>query len=213
MEEIIQQNLPPALFKGFTESSHADNFQTGNIRVTTLSVCKALEDPIRADAGEASMTYEVTHSGEGMPDFPTIARRIPIVGLENAKRAFISNVRVTTRFVDRYLLCTSSKYLEHFGKAIIRINDPIAFFRLLTVSVAQQVPPLTHTVMGEVRYRERRYLDADPDPGPPAYVKPSDPFSRDWEVRMLWEVQGFPDSLAGFEISNPELSRFIERVK
>lgn len=210
-EEIISPDVPNVLYKGFAESAHADNFLAGNVRITTLSVCKALEG-IRGDPGEGSRIYQITNAFEGTSEWSTIAKRVPIHGLEQARRAVISNCNVIPRFIDRYLLCTSWQLRGQFGAPVVRIKDAQAFFKRLSLAVVGR-RYVRYAVMAKVIYRGREYIDAEPDSEPVAFVKPAEPFEDDCEVRLLWELEGSPEKLLGFEVCDPELTQWLERAR
>jgi hypothetical protein len=211
------------LYRAFEKRCDAEALVAGRVWVSTLSKCKAIEDPVRQDAGEGMLLYE---SGEisgpaDDPDVRLVAHRSGLSyapGTVGGTVTVVGNVSITEHR-DVYIVCMSTERMTKFGPYCVRINEPWQFINAVGAALVEsgkvlQVTsdsPQSNCHFGIVEYRDRRsYRHLDPGLMHAAFVKPAVPFAEDKEVRVIYRPTRLP--ITPLEVACPEVAALCERL-
>jgi hypothetical protein len=214
---LSAQDSPNKVYRFFKESTHADAFASGIIRLSTLETCRAYEDPYQGDPDEAVHRYNSGHAVGGSDDaaFKLIAERSGIFIGPGCSNVTVSDCHSVRRLPDAFVLCTTEQFdparlSDTFGRYCVEIERPQDFFRLLTGSLSK-LHAVRESAFGRVIYRERSFAGLQDPPGPIGFVKPPDRYNSQREVRFLWtSLTGTP--LVPFELHAPECAALCKRI-
>jgi hypothetical protein len=184
------------LYRFFREEKHADDLRLGSVWISTLETCRRHEDPQQGDQGEGIHQYSISHvqGGSGDKEFERMAAQ---AGIHLAVGAGAQNVTIrehvsVNRLIDAYVICTTeqfdpAKLSPTFGEHCVRISSALRFFQ----AVNQRLLPFIdckEAVLAPITYSDRHYADRQTPPGLLGFVKPSDMYADQQEVRAMWTV-------------------------
>lgn len=205
------------VFKFFQEEKHADALAAGQVWLSTLEKCRQYEDPLQGDPGEAEHTYRsgTVTGNSGDPLFDLIAARSGI-GMIGCTNATISEATNTTYLRDAFVICTTAEFDPKklgptFGRYCVRISYPNEFFWRVSEVALRRHQRIAEAHWGSVEYRERDYAGVQPEPGLIGFVKPSDKYAAQKEVRFLWWQPG-ADALTPNMLDVPAAAELCKRI-
>ena len=174
-------DAPRVLYKFMSLPEHVEAFCAGQVRLTTIEICRNIEDSGRVDLGEAQ-DVEKVHAARGADLTPRIRRAW---GMPDD--AFVFYGTHTTRLIDAHILCTSLAYepekMTNYGSPCVEIFEPVRFMEVLT-NYLRRNKGVVHGGMAPVTYADREH--EGPAASMNGYVKPRDPFEKDNEYRPRW---------------------------
>jgi hypothetical protein len=181
--------VPPVLYRSFTEERFADALIEGRVWITTLEDCRKKEDQVRVDAGEGVLVYNTgfASSDENAADLELIAKRSRIGYVKGSPGVVIKDCQYISTIPHALLLCTSLERVAKFGRFCVRIDNPVEFFAALNHALCVAGRAGQQAGMGAVIYGERSYQATDPAPPPAAFIKPTQ-FLDEKEYRMVWPL-------------------------
>lgn len=213
----IDEAPPAVLYRFFQHDWEAECLVAGRVWVTTLETCRRFEDAERGDAGEGTLQYNsgVVTGDSSDPIVRIVAERVGVRFFASVTSMVISgNTRVET-LADGYVMCTTelpSKQLEKtLGPHCVRIDQPFLFFRKITRAI-QATVPLRRASIGRITYADRTFDGVSDPPGRIGFVKPSDIYAKQQELRMLWVPVQPREALAPFLVECPSARRFCRKV-
>lgn len=210
--------LPTVLYRFFDEASHADDFVSGKIRISTVQKCREYDDPKQGDKEEATLQYTIEKISQDphiTSNINQISKRVGIFVSDDCENVTISNASSEMILYDAYVLCTTLEYSpdefqEGFGKYCVRINNPYVFAKIVghTMYLQTGIGQLIHS---KINYRPRTIQQhEDESLYTIGFVKPIDPYAPQKEYRFLWNVKSLP--ISPIFLSCPDLSRVCERI-
>ncbi|WP_219137139.1 hypothetical protein [Janthinobacterium sp. UMAB-60] len=209
-------NAPKKLYRFLTDPDYADQFVNGCIKLSTLKICRAFDNPGRGDAAEGSLIYR-SSGVKGKWDDPHIletCRRsgIDVRGSENVQ---ISNTQNFIALEDGIILCLTSDFIpdkmnSDIGQYCVEISNPRRFFYEITAELMRK-HIIKNTLMGQVQYIGRELNDLEPLKAPIAFLKPVDGYAYQKEIRMYWEVEN-SRSLTAEYINLPHAKKYCKRI-
>lgn len=198
------------LYRTFPKAEYADDFMKGKVFISTLKRCREMEDKIRQDPGEGTMTY---HSGviDGRDQAASRIIRERFRFNTEGRVNFCNNTFMG-RVPDAFIFCQTRTFAPKFGEHVVRIDYPRLLFRVMSKALGA-FDGTEKGWMKSVQYRDRVYAGLEPTPDV-GFIKPVQPFAKEREVRMVWpRISGKsvrPDGL--FEITCPDAARHCTRL-
>jgi hypothetical protein len=207
---------PGPVYRFFKDESHADALARGEIWISTLGECRKYENEMQGDPGEGHMAYQFNGSISGNTSDPEFTKIVRQVGLQTLPGMNIQmrNVIGLQALPDALVLCTSMRFApeilsKDFGEYCVRINEPFAFFKLVSEELAARYDLLTFG-LDSVIYSERKFANFESPPGRVGFVKP-ERFREQQEARMLWTIDTSAPLTPGL-IRIPATSTYCERI-
>lgn len=222
--KLISQTAEPApppktLYRFFKEEKHADDFIKGNLRISTLGLCRGYENTEQGDLGEGSSTHHISYASGGSKDknFVDMAARDGIHIGEGCSNITIQNNRRQTFLRDGYVLCLSLEnnpktFQSSFGRYCAKITNPQLFFNLISLKLIRDFN-VTHCISNQIDYTSRVFRDMEKEPPliSMAFIKPVIPYVSQKEFRMLW-IPKNNTPINFIDINCPELIGVCERI-
>lgn len=182
----VLDRIEGPVYRRLSKREYAEDFCRGYIRLSTLATCRNHFDPLRRDDGEAIHFYA---SGPSL-DLSTKAGLASAhqMGFGVGPNCVAENCFGFAQIPDALLLCFSERSdLTALGSCV-KIIKPRRFFSRLSEAICRAFRD-RHPVgiLGHVRYRDREFFGADPQPAPIGFIKPVS-YAPEAEVRMLWQV-------------------------
>ncbi|WP_395299045.1 hypothetical protein V1574_15595 [Enterobacter kobei] len=205
------------VYRFFKEKIHAEALCDGKVWLSTLETCRAYEDPLQGDRGEAMHSYSVDKiSGSSSDaDLVEMCSRLGIEIGEGCSNVTISDGQSFYSIKDAFVLCTTkefnpSKLNSTFGNYCVEISEPSIFFEVVTEEL-NKIIPLKSAGMGAVIYDKREFTGLEPIPGPIGFVKPKDIYSEQKEFRFLWETIEH-EEIKPLEVHCPSIARLCKLI-
>ncbi|ENL9638454.1 TPA: hypothetical protein P4F40_004968 [Escherichia coli] len=205
------------VYRFFKEKIHAEALCDGKVWLSTLETCRAYEDPLQGDRGEAMHSYSVDNISGGSSDagFVEMCSRLGIGIGEGCSNVSIGQGKSFYSIKDAFVLCTTkefnpSKLNSTFGNYCVEIACPIIFFEEVTKAL-NKIIRLKSAKMGAVIYDKREFTGLEPIPGPIGFVKPKDIYSDQKEFRFLWETIEHVE-IKPLEVHCPSIARLCKLV-
>lgn len=203
-----------SVYRFFEEYEHAQAFLKGDIWISTLEVCRKYENAAQGDAGEGTLHHEVVgtitlneHSN------PAELRAAYAVGFHVSGGAHltITDTKGSQRIHDALVLCTTERYdpdtlSADFGKYCVEITDPRGFFRLVSIALWERYD-IGFCHLDRISYVGRKFRNFEFPEVHPGFLKPTQGYENQQEVRMLWAING-ASKLAPGLISLPEVAQY-----
>lgn len=212
-----QRRTPIRAYRYFREFEHAEAFIRGDIRLSTLEVCRGYENPAQGDAEEAIHTYNTgsLYGSSEDAEFVALAARAGIAIGPGCSGITVTDCKKIDRLPDAYVLCLTDSdrpevFRDDFGPYCVEITNLPAFAHSFSIGVAKLLG-VNQGRYGPVTYREREYTGFQPFPGELGFVKPLT-YAKQREIRLLWER---PDGarLEPIVVSVPGIRHFVRRVR
>lgn len=206
-----------SVYRFFKEEWQAESLCGGRVWISTLEACRAYEDPLQGDSGEATHTYNSGYAAGDSTDLNLleIAARSGVRIGKNCSNIVVDGNISIQLLRDAFVLCTTREYNpqmlnDTFGMYCVEISNPNVFFEEVTKEL-NKITSLRSSHMGEVIYSSREYSGLDNPPGKIGFVKPADLYSSQKEFRFLWEPQG-NEPIKPTLVSCPTITELCKRI-
>lgn len=193
----------------------------GSVRIGTLESYRQLEeDEARGDSGEGTRTL---HSDEQPRVYNNTGELPPILrGIECGPGGLATNgpnaIVFENKMQDVFVYCMAEKFstrvMNRFGGACIRIENPIAFLEALNDRFIEELHRLSrHCSPGKVGrclYVERRQNYHSATLVDDCFIKPPS-YSDQYEIRMMWRPDKVP--IEPVPLKCTEIVQYCERFE
>ena len=150
------------VYRYFHEETHADAFMKGQVRVSTLNICRRYENPMQGDKDEACLLYysQSTMGRGNDPKMQEVAKRLNM-DIKLGANSWVAMIGTSSRSEqeDAFIYCTStqfdpSKFKSDFGEYCVQIIDTGYFLKKISEAI-HCINPLINSCAGKVNYKDR----------------------------------------------------------
>ncbi|HAX9712205.1 TPA: hypothetical protein JS563_000741 [Serratia marcescens] len=208
------------VYRFFDKEEYANALCNGDIRISTLDICRKYENAEQGDAGEGSWTQEIKNLVVDGGDPRNGALRYAGIYVHpSAVATSIGYARADISLADAYLICTTKKYdptvfKESFGEYCVKISDAQRFAAIIGKAISELHDGMDITALyNDVTYLEKRtgmnYSVPNTHIG---FIKPEHPYKEQNEFRFLWLPKDRNMKLKTLDLNCHELSCICSRV-
>jgi len=217
----LSRNLN-CLYRFFEKEEWALQFIAGNIKVSTLTKCRAYDDPQQGDPDEAKITFHIkerTYNGRNLSSIDR--KELEHIGafVDETSTLIINNGQFSQSVSDAFILCTTAdlndiRDLSKSWKFGVKISlPPNKLHELLNSAFEREGVDLRYSKHRFVDYdTERFYSDVNKQPSDIAFIKPKHQKDQK-EYRFLWSAENSTFDYSSIDfIYCPEISEYCELV-
>ncbi|WP_416413754.1 hypothetical protein [Pantoea sp. App145] len=208
-------NIPNKIYRFFDNENFANDFVKGNMRISTLGVCRANENKAQGDSKEGTMTYHINYISSEEKNSEQILKRAGY-RMKGCVDCYVIDSFGEQEQKDSYILCTTMKFnpedfKQDFGSYCIEITNPKKLMEIITRTL-HKTKGITMCNYGRVVYKNRLTFQNECLEVPIELIKPdTDIYKMQNEFRFTWYTA--ESNISPIDIKCGDISDICKRIK